>query len=33
MILRIIERELDDVADLLVVDAVHDGDHGNDVDT
>ena len=30
--LRIVERELDDAADLLVVDAVDDGDDRNDVD-
>ncbi len=30
--LGIVERELDDASDLLVVDAVHNGDHGNDFD-
>ena len=31
-LLGIVERELDDAADLLVVDAVDDGRHGDDVD-
>src|SRR3954462_11423490 len=29
--LRIIQRELDDLANLLIVDTVHDGGDGNDV--
>ena len=32
-LLRIVERELNDVADLLVVDAVDDGDDRHDIDT
>ncbi len=31
-LLRVVERELDDAAHLLVVDAVDDGGYGNDVD-
>src|SRR6185312_11326474 len=31
-LLRVVERELDDAADLLVVDAVDDGRNGDDVD-
>src|ERR1700760_1407094 len=31
-LLRIVQRELDDAADLLVVNAVDDGGDGNDVD-
>src|SRR6185369_10334120 len=32
-LLGIVERELDDSSDLLVVDAVYDGDDRNDLDT
>ena len=32
-LLRVIQRELDDIADLLIIDAVDDGRDGHDIDT